>query len=485
MVIGDLLVDVWWAAKPATRNIEHAAMAIVSSPASRQIRPGGAGIVIDAIRHLPAELVVYSVCGTSFEANRAIEYLQRREVSTENILVDAEYVTPIKTRYLNSNGHILVRHDSEVGLTTTRQPGPEFEQDIDTADIILVADYAKGCIHPETRARLCKRIQELRAAGKAPKVIVDTKPHMINEYPNITAFKLNRLETEQIAGVTGELEAVVSEAYTKLPAGVNCLITTDGDRGVAFIKNGAYRFIKNPKSYQSGNCVGAGDVFLSGLAFGLLALASEPKELSVDDIEFAAQMAMIAAGQRVRSNGKTTLNPRAILTDFQRFIKPFDPADKIQTHDEVIAFAQQQRSKGKTVVFTNGCFDLLHEGHIALLTHSRRQGDVVIVAVDSDAGVRALKGDTRPVQDQATRATNLAALANVSRVCVFDSTDPENLRQLIEHIAPDVLVKGADYSGKTIIGEELVGRVSLCPLVTGKSTTQLVNKLRQTDDTNK
>jgi len=220
-----------------------------------------------------------------------------------------------------------------------------------------------------------------------------------------------------------------------------------------------------------------------------------PTESGTDDMEFAMRVGLIAAGHRVRSNGKKQFDPAAILADFKRLTCRFDTNTKIcHAEAELIEFVEQQRLRNKTIVFTNGCFDLLHAGHIAVLTHARNMGDIVIVAIDSDASVRELKGVTRPVQDQTTRAANVAALACVSRVYVFDSRrqDAEDgklvdsyLYTLISNIRPDVLVKGADYSAKPIIGANLVSRVSLCPLVAGTSTTQLVDKLRQTNDSNR
>jgi len=495
-VIGDLLVDVWWRAEPSIRNIEHAAIALVSQPESRRIKPGGAGIVIDAIRRLPVELSVYSTYGPGSDAHMMLAYLLKRNIPVTNIRLDPEFITPVKTRYLNSNGHILVRHDSERVSPTVMPFADSLETDIASSVVTLIADYAKGCINSDARKRISQVARSLKLAGAPAKIIVDTKPALIHEYHDMYAFKLNRLETAQIAGISGDLETIVRAAYSKLPPGTEFLITTDGANGVGYVRHGVYGFIQNPRAYRSGNCVGAGDIFLSGMAMGLLGPCSLlPTESGTDDMEFAMRVGLIAAGHRVRSNGKKQFDPAAILADFKRLTCRFDTNTKIcHAEAELIEFVEQQRLRNKTIVFTNGCFDLLHAGHIAVLTHARNMGDIVIVAIDSDASVRELKGVTRPVQDQTTRAANVAALACVSRVYVFDSRrqDAEDgklvdsyLYTLISNIRPDVLVKGADYSAKPIIGANLVSRVSLCPLVAGTSTTQLVDKLRQTNDSNR
>jgi D-beta-D-heptose 7-phosphate kinase/D-beta-D-heptose 1-phosphate adenosyltransferase len=152
---------------------------------------------------------------------------------------------------------------------------------------------------------------------------------------------------------------------------------------------------------------------------------------------------------------------------------------------EFVLFAQEQRKTGKRIVFTNGCFDLLHSGHVELLTAAKKEGDILLVAVDADSNVSRLKGPDRPVQNAATRAGNVAALDVVDAVCVFsDFVDNSTLARLVADVRPDVLVKGADYEGKTIVGASFLsrqnppGRVVLVPLIPNSSTTLFVNKMK-------
>ena len=481
VLVGDLLADVWWHAAPSTRNIEHAAMALVSQPRDCKLRPGGMGIVIDALRHTGATLNIFSTVGESYEAAHLLQYLRMHHVGVDFINVDSAFVTPVKTRYLNENGHILVRHDSEKVTTTSRQFDIMLEYIVRHADLVIISDYAKGCINPKDRERIIAAAQ-----GAGVPVLVDTKPALIPEYSGVTGFKLNRLETEQIGHTTGDIQRVMRAAFDALPSNTKLLVTTDGSAGAGYIYAGQYGFVNSPKCYSSGNCVGAGDIFFVGLIMGLLTAVKDTTAIEVDELSKAIHVGLVAAGQRVRTNGFKVFNPGAVFSEVRNLVQPFNPERKILAAGTTFCDkVTELRLAGQSVVFTNGCFDLMHEGHIKLLSWAREQGDALFVAVDSDSNVQRLKGAERPIHDERTRALNVAALEFVTGVCVFNELMPnstECLSHLIETVRPDVLVKGADYADKVIVGQEFAGRVALCPLVPDKSTTRLVSKLRQSND---
>lgn len=477
-LIGDLLADVWWLAGPASRNIEHAAMALVSNPEDCTIRPGGLGIVIDALRHADVDLAIHSTVGPSHEATEILAYLEQHNVNTTSIIRDIYFVTPVKTRYLNENGHILLRHDAE-RVTPTKSPFySSLEADIYTSDIVLISDYAKGCISDVSRQRIMHAVKRTETP-----VFVDTKPALISAYAGVTGFKLNRLETEQLSNrKTGELNAVMQSAFMNLPAGTQLLVTTDGGAGAGYVYSDPTNcgFVASPQKYSSGNCVGAGDIFFVGFILGLLQIPPL-SQATPAELESAIKFGLVAAGQRVRTNGTKPFSPRKVLAELQHFEHRFNPARKILSYQDFCAAVAALHDVGKSVVFTNGCFDLMHEGHVQTLAWARAQGDALVVAVDSDENVQRLKGPMRPVHDQRTRATNVAALEVVDAVCVFSENFPntnDSLRQIIRDVQPTVLVKGADYANKDIVGQELVTRVALCPLVPNKSTTAFVNKIR-------
>jgi D-beta-D-heptose 7-phosphate kinase/D-beta-D-heptose 1-phosphate adenosyltransferase len=475
VVIGDLLADVWWQAGPSSRNIEHAAMALVSAPGSKKITAGGVGIVAAALGRAGFQDVsLFSIIGPQPEASLALRTLTRIGVNTEHVIRDADFVTPIKTRYINANGHILLRHDIETTPAGHSDFSSALAYLIKDADFVVVSDYAKGCITPHDRLRivqLCQRYSKL--------LLVDTKPSVIDAYRCANIFKLNRAETEAVAGApTGSLLDTAYLAACKL----NCdaLIATDGDNGVVWASAMHKRSTAAPKKHVAGNCVGAGDIFFAGLILGLAQRDALGGPVSADDLDKAVFYGLVAAGQRVRTNGFKPFSPAAIQQEVFRHQTRFNPARKICSYREFCRLAAQLRESGRRIVFTNGCFDLMHEGHVSTLMWSRKQGDALFVAVDSDQNVRRLKGATRPVHDETTRATNVAALECVDAVCVFDETAADenmSLRDLIRAVQPAFLTKGPDYADKKIVGQEFADQVLLCPLVPGKSTTAFVNKM--------
>lgn len=479
VLVGDLLVDVWWPAVPASRNIEHAAMALLSAPGTRTITAGGVGIVADALARAGADVCLFSTIGAQPEARAAVNELDQLGVNVAGVCLDDNFITPIKTRYLNVNGHILLRHDAE--LPTDRHVGFDLgllENLIKLGDVVVVSDYAKGCITSHNRAKLI----ELCAQYSKP-IFVDTKPQIIEQYRGVTGFKLNQTETEAIAGTVVAPTPSLITATARKKLDCQLLITTHGENGVTWATPYAWDIMPVAEKYVTGNCVGAGDVFFAGFILGLFARDRFTIPQTVEHVEAAILWGIAAAGQRVSSNGLARFDVDKIRRDVENYNKQFEPSRKICSYHEFCKLAAQKRAAGKRLVFTNGCFDLMHEGHISTLTWSRKQGDALFVAVDSDKNVRQLKGSSRPVHDQITRATNVAALECVDAVYVFDEFFPEEntaLRNIVREVQPAVLTKGPDYADKAIVGAESVADVLLAPLVPNKSTTHFVNKLKAT-----
>jgi D-beta-D-heptose 7-phosphate kinase/D-beta-D-heptose 1-phosphate adenosyltransferase len=479
--IGDLLVDVWWYADTAARNVEHAAVAIVSEPRDCKIKPGGVGIVADALGRAGFITTVFSTADMRYDTQEVIRKLSQR-VDCSHVLTRESFFTPVKTRYINANGHILVRHDSERSgnLAIGGETIANFIPAMKVANCVVVSDYNKGCISPHIQDEL---VMCSRAFGVP--VYVDAKPQNLMKYMSADMFKLNMPELMTFArslggeySVESAMQAVAAQLRTPL------LVVTDGGSGVYYChKQQTVEFMPTPRKYSAGNCVGAGDTFLAGLILGFSELGKyDPRELTANDIFRLMQFGLIAAGQRIRSNSAKPFNADSVLNEIYQ---KNQPVRRIMAPDDLIEFAKRQRKAGKQIVFTNGCFDLLHSGHVELLTAAKREGDVLLVAVDSDENVRRLKGPDRPVQPEATRAGNIAALDVVTAVCVFTERDNDKvLRYLIEQIRPDVLVKGADYADKQIVGYEEVtqrdppGRVVLVQLVPNSSTTAFVNKIK-------
>lgn len=478
--VGDLLVDVWWRVDTAKRNIEHAAVALTSGPSDCKIRAGGAGLFANTAALAGFDVTLFSVADAEPTTERMLAKLSKN-VDISHVQIVENFRTPIKTRYINENGHIIVRHDSE----TADQPDHTNPSKIELAEAaieaacIVVSDYDKQCIAVANDAYTRQAIVDLAAMNYVP-LFVDAKPKHLREYAGADLFKLNRTELEGLVGDQLDFASALRTAATIL--NTRLLIVTDGSRGVGWCLRGCTGFLASPKKYSSGNCVGAGDTFFAGLLLGFSELQHfDCDTISVEQLMTALKIALVAAGQRVRANGEKPFNPKKILREVNRGA---NWQQKIVPAAEVAAVIAAKRAQGKRIVLTNGCFDLLHAGHVHLLSFAKQQGDFLIVAVDSDANVRALKGKDRPLQDEQTRAGNLAALAAVDAVCIFEDTSHHNatLIDVISAVMPDVLVKGADYVNKEIVGADVVtgnnGVVALCPLLPNASTTALVNKIR-------
>jgi D-beta-D-heptose 7-phosphate kinase/D-beta-D-heptose 1-phosphate adenosyltransferase len=475
--IGDLLVDVWWRVDTAKRNIEHAAVALTSN-LSRQIRAGGAGLFANNAALAGFDVTLFSVTDSEPTTDRMLAKLSKN-VDISHVQIIEDFHTPVKTRYINENGHILVRHDSETpDQLAPNFPGPaEIASEIIDAKCVVISDYNKQCF--------CRTaLVEIADAYNAP-IFVDAKPSHLREYAGADLFKLNRAELEGLVGDQLDFAAALRAAAVILETPL--LIVTDGANGVGWCLRGQPGFLASPKKYSAGNCVGAGDTFFAGLLLGFSEIGNfDCRTMAADQLQTALKIALVAAGQRVRTNGAKPFCPKKVLREVHK-AKLRAPASKIMRLEEAARYAAIMRDVGCRVVFTNGCFDLLHAGHVHLLNYAKQQGAVLIVGVDSDANVQRLKGPGRPVQDERTRAGNLEALAAVDVVCVFEETTPDSsdaLQSLISAIAPDVLVKGADYAEKKIVGADEVlnrdspGQIVLCPLLPKYSTTSIVNKIK-------
>lgn len=479
--IGDLLVDVWWRVDTSKRNIEHAAVALTST-LNRQVRAGGAGLFAHTAALAGFDVSLFSVADTEHATGRMLSKLSKF-VDITNVQIVEDFHTPVKTRYINENGHILVRHDSE-SPTQPKHNNPPAEQlmaALKGATCIVVSDYDKQCIS-DCRADVMRADIVDMANGFNLPIYVDAKPKQLREYAGADLFKLNKTELDGLVGDQLDFAAALRTAAVILETPL--LIVTDGARGVGWCLRGTPGFLASPKKYSSGNCVGAGDTFFAGLLLGFSEIGYfDCRTMAVDQLLTALKIALVAAGQRVRANGSKPFDQKRILREVNK-AKMREPPSKIMTVAELRKYVAIMRDVGCRVVFTNGCFDLLHAGHVHLLNYAKKQGAVLVVGVDSDANVRALKGPDRPVQDQQTRTGNLAALATVDAVCVFDETVPgePTLQDIISLVLPDVLVKGSDYEHKTIVGADIVlsnkGKIALCPILPNISTTALVNKIK-------
>jgi D-beta-D-heptose 7-phosphate kinase/D-beta-D-heptose 1-phosphate adenosyltransferase len=339
----------------------------------------------------------------------------------------------------------------------------KLEAAISTADAVVLSDYAKGVL----TEKVCQHAIQVARRRGIP-VLVDPKQRSFVRYRGATTICPNLAELSAATGIPAKDVDAILAAGQKMVTELDleAMTATMSEKGIALLR-GDSRFIAPAVARQVFDVSGAGDAVIATLA---LALAGD---LPMD---VAIQLANVSAGIAVSKVGTVPVNRDELLMSLMPEIE-LQAAEKVLSLDALRARASAWRSAGQRIVFTNGCFDLLHIGHITLLEDARREGDRLVVGINSDASVSELKGPSRPIVGERERGRILAALAAVDAVVVFDEPTP---LLLIEELRPDVIVKGGDYTEETVVGAKEVrswgGRLKIIPTVEGFSTTKLIAK---------
>jgi D-beta-D-heptose 7-phosphate kinase/D-beta-D-heptose 1-phosphate adenosyltransferase len=430
--------------------------------------PGGAANVARNIAAMGAHAIILGVVGDDAWAGDLRVQLASSATIDAHLIVDSSRPTSVKTRYV-ADGQQVMRADRE-----SRNPLPaniaerlldEFSAALAGADAVVLSDYAKGVLSdPVTRAA----IDIARRAGKI--VIVDPKSKNFARYQGATVLTPNQVELQQACGqeCLGD-EQVVKGAYRILEQGIcDTMVVTRGKDGMSIVQAGGKAVHLPTAKRQVFDVSGAGDTVVAVISLGLAVGAA---------VVDAAALANIAAGIVVGKRGTATVTAGEMIAIQRPFDGSTDP-QKIFALDTVLQLARSWREQGLKIAFANGCFDLLHPGHISLLEQARRSADRLIVGLNADSSIRRLKGPNRPIQTEVARATVLSAVKSVDAVVIFAEDTPIDL---IEVLAPDVLVKGADYTLDQVVGADFVirrgGKVLLADLLTGHSTTDTVTRV--------
>jgi len=473
MLIGDMMLDkyVWGEVK----RISQEAPIPVLNVTSEEIRPGGAGSVANNLAHLGANVFCYGVIGNDNEGRLLLDKLNNLGVYTEGIVQDSDRPTTVKVRMM---GHLqsagkgiqqLLRVDYEKTDDIEDEKQEEIinkiEGKIQHVDIVLISDMSKGV--------LSRRILDyVIKTGKDHNVPVIVDPGLTKDYgiyKGATAITPNRFETRLSSGIKiTDVNSMKSAGKKLLEENLfeYVIITADKDGMFLYSRDGKCKLISTvPKDVY--DVSGAGDMVLS--IFGFVVG-------SKNSFEDAAMIANVAAGIEVGKIGAVPISKSEILSELMGGSNPLYA--KIKVLDELEEILNNHRKEKKKIVFTNGCFDILHIGHIEYLKFSRRQGDVLVIGLNTDRSVREQKGDKRPFVSEDERARLISALEDVGYVILFDELTPE---KLIRRIKPDVLVKGEDWKEKGVVGREFVesygGKVILAPFVKDVSTTDIVSRI--------
>ena len=473
LVIGDVMLDryVWGDAE----RISQEAPVILLHADKREERLGGAGSVAMMLRALGARVSIAGVIGIDPDGLRIRQLFTELGIDQEGVIADAARQTTVKERYIGRAQHRhpqqMLRVDYETRMPVEGGVEAELSSIVDWhmrhADIVLVSDYDKGVCSPTTMARAVAAAQ-----GHGLRIVADpVRGKDYRKYHRCSAITPNRLEAGLATGRTIETiddaAAAAAELRTQLELEA-AIITLDKDGMVLGRPDGRSEvFPTRPRHVY--DITGAGDMVMSVLALALAAGADYPA---------AIRLANVAAGLEVEKIGVATVTRDEIVNDLLHSGSGAAEA-KIRALPALLAEVGQRRRARQRVAFTNGCFDVLHAGHVQYLHEARAQADLLVVGLNSDAGVRALKGPGRPINPVDARAAVLAALQVVDYVTVFDEPTP---LALIQAIRPDVLVKGADYRKSEVVGAAFVesygGRVHLASLRQGFSTTSLIQKVK-------
>ncbi len=463
LVVGDLMLDKYVWGK--VERISPEAPVPVLRTSRRSEQPGGAANVAMNLAGLGARVTVMGFGGGD-DDQQTLESLLASAGVKHAIVACPGTQTTSKLRVLAGHQQLL-RMDSEAkpanSYASTERLLAEVAAALPEASVVVLSDYAKGALNE----RVCRTIIEAARRIRVP-VVVDPKGNDFTRYRGATAICPN---AKELAGVTGESASDLNRLLTAgqemtSGLGLEFMLVTLSEKGIAVVRRDSRQHVP-AAARQVYDVSGAGDTVVAVAAVALA--AGVPAEA-------AARLANLAAGIVVSKVGTVPIQRNELLGALAEELQP-GSQEKILSLDLLLARVAGWRSRGMRVVLTNGCFDLLHAGHISLLEQARHRGDRLIVAVNSDTSVRQLKGLKRPLVQEQDRARILAALSAVDAVVMFDESTP---LRLIEALRPDVLVKGGDYCEHEVVGAAEVrgwgGRLELVPLVAGCSTTSLIKR---------
>ena len=467
LVIGDLMIDHYlWGS--CDRISPEAPVQVVNVKKESSVL-GGAGNVINNLVTLGSVVDVISVIGNDSVANELKSLLEKIDVPTSNLVVENNRKTSKKSRLIASQQQVL-RYDMEsiddINENSHKQIIQTLEKNIDKYSSIILSDYGKGVL----TTNLTKEIIKI-ANKNSIKVLVDPKGKDYSKYKGSYTLTPNKKEAMEATNIDIKDESSLIEALKSLKTQCELEVSliTLSEQGIAIFDDELT--IKPTVAREVYDVTGAGDTVIASIAFAL------GNNLDIKD---AIYFANLAAGVVVGKIGSATTTLDEIY-EYEYSLHKSNSTSHIKTFDEIKTLASKLHSQGKKIVFTNGCFDILHVGHVKYLEVAKSYGDVLILGLNADSSVRKLKGPTRPINTQDDRAYILASLESVDYVVIFEEQTPYELIKLIK---PHVLVKGGDYEGKEVVGQEIADELKLVQFVDGKSTTNTIKRIQENEKCN-
>ena len=467
LVIGDLMIDHYlWGS--CDRISPEAPVQVVNVKKESSVL-GGAGNVINNLVTLGSVVDVISVIGNDSVANELKSLLEKIDVPTSNLVVENNRKTSKKSRLIASQQQVL-RYDMEsiddINENSHKQIIQTLEKNIDKYSSIILSDYGKGVL----TTNLTKEIIKIANKNNI-KVLVDPKGKDYSKYKGSYTLTPNKKEAMEATNIDIKDESSLIEALKSLKTQCELEVSliTLSEQGIAIFDDELT--IKPTVAREVYDVTGAGDTVIASIAFAL------GNDLDIKD---AVYFANLAAGVVVGKIGSATTTLDEIY-EYEYSLHKSNSTSHIKTFDEIKTLASKLHSQGKKIVFTNGCFDILHVGHVKYLEVAKSYGDVLILGLNADSSVRKLKGPTRPINTQDDRAYILASLESVDYVVIFEEETPYELIKLIK---PHVLVKGGDYEGKEVVGQDIADELKLVQFVDGKSTTNTIKRIQENEKCN-
>ena len=473
LCLGDVMLDRF--AYCRTERISPEAPVPVLLLEETRLMLGGAGNVARNIAALGGKAVLTGLIGHDVAGEEVRALVRQNPGIIDRHVASARRPTTCKTRYLAGNQQILRVDEERTGVLMPEEEAALIaaaEDAVAEADAVVLSDYGKAALAPRVVAAAIAA-----ARGRGVPVFVDPKSEDFRAYRGATCITPNLKELALAARLpVADDDAIVAAARFVLgEAEAGAILATRSEKGMVLVEASGAVHVEAARAREVFDVSGAGDTVIAVLALAHAAGHPLPQ---------AMRLANAAAGIAVSKLGTAIVELDELLLELSR-----DVRDKAWHHakhyslSEAETLVRRWKSRGLRVGFTNGCFDIVHAGHVALLAAARAECDRLVVALNGDPGVRRLKGPQRPVNTLADRAAVIAAVEAVDAVVSFDEETPI---ELIRHLKPDVLVKGADYTIAEVVGAPEVraagGRVVLVDLVEGRSTTRLIDTIRTAPD---
>jgi len=459
LVIGDLMVDhyLWGSCK----RISPEAPVQVINVNSESTLLGGAGNVINNLNALGAQVDVISVIGECASSEELKKLLSNINIDTHYLISQKDRITSRKSRIISDQQQV-VRYDRECtdeinnhSITTILKT---FKKIICDYDAVLLSDYGKGVL---TFSLTQSLITIANKNGK--KVLVDPKGLDYSKYQGAFLLTPNKKEASEATNISIEDQKSLTKVIKTLKnrCGLEISLITLSEHGIAVFDNELR--VHPTVAREVFDVTGAGDTVLASLGFALSCNKT---------IDEAVKFANLASGVVVGKIGSATASLNEII-DYESSLNRSLSDAHIKTWNEISVIVSEM--KNKKIVFTNGCFDILHIGHVKYLEEAKSSGDILILGLNSDNSLKRLKGKDRPINSQNERAYILASLEVVDYVVIFEEDTP---LELIKLIKPDILIKGGDYEGKEVVGEDIVKELKLIKFIDGKSTTNTIKRIK-------